>query len=63
LDEKNVDIRDKQVVIVGAGRLVGGPLAKLITERKPATLTVCTKNTKDLHIYTSKADIIVTAAG
>ena len=58
-----MDLKDKEVVIVGAGKLVGGPLAKMITERKPATLTICTKNTKDLHLYTTKADVIITAAG
>ncbi|PJE64749.1 MAG: hypothetical protein COU90_00570 [Candidatus Ryanbacteria bacterium CG10_big_fil_rev_8_21_14_0_10_43_42] len=55
-------LRDKRVVVVGSGMLVG----KLVSEwflREGATITTINKYTKDSIYYTKNADIIVTGAG
>lgn len=58
----NVDLRNKNIVIVGRGRLVGSPLAKLW---KISGLNVKTvdSSVKDLSAEVSQADILVTATG
>lgn len=48
LEEKNVSLAGKTIVLVGAGKLVGEPLSKFLITKKPATMIVCTKETKDL---------------
>ncbi|MDO9509961.1 MAG: bifunctional 5,10-methylenetetrahydrofolate dehydrogenase/5,10-methenyltetrahydrofolate cyclohydrolase [Candidatus Magasanikbacteria bacterium] len=52
----------KEVVIIGAGILVGKPLATILMQER-ATVTVCNSLTKDLKAKCLKADIIVTGAG
>jgi len=56
------DITGKDVVIVGKSNIVGKPLASLLME-KQATVTICHSLTKNLPEITSKADIVVLAAG
>jgi methylenetetrahydrofolate dehydrogenase (NADP+) / methenyltetrahydrofolate cyclohydrolase len=58
----NVELRGKQIAIVGKGRLVGGPLADM-WQGSNLDVTVLTKNTEDIGVELKKADIIVTAAG
>lgn len=58
----NVTLRDKHIVIVGNGRLVGSPLASL-WKNAGHNVTVCDENTSDLAAETLNADIIVTATG
>lgn len=59
-----IDISGKHVVLVGYGKLVGKPLAAMISlSNKQATLTVCNKQTKNLSYYTRQADILISAAG
>ncbi|MCS6790984.1 MAG: bifunctional 5,10-methylenetetrahydrofolate dehydrogenase/5,10-methenyltetrahydrofolate cyclohydrolase [Bacteroidia bacterium] len=56
----------KHVVVVGRGRLVGTPLALLLSRAAPygnATTTLCHTRTSDLYEHTQKADIVVVAAG
>jgi len=62
LEEYNIKLKGKKVVIIGKGRLVGKPLAKII-ERSGAKLTVCDDQTKDLALLTSQADILISATG
>jgi methylenetetrahydrofolate dehydrogenase (NADP+)/methenyltetrahydrofolate cyclohydrolase len=52
----------KTVAIIGAGRLVGRPLAPLL-ERAGAFVTVCNSKTEHLKEKTLAADIIVTGVG
>jgi methylenetetrahydrofolate dehydrogenase (NADP+)/methenyltetrahydrofolate cyclohydrolase len=62
----DIDAAGKHVVIVGRGRLVGLPLARLLLKRRrggDATVTVCHSRTTDLAGHTSRADILVLAAG
>lgn len=58
----NVTLKDRMIAIVGQGRLVGAPLAKLWSN---AGLTVVTHDihTQDLQGELRKADIIVAATG
>lgn len=56
----------KHVAIVGRGRLVGTPLALLLsrpTEYGNATVTLCHTRTENLYEHTRRADIVVVAVG
>jgi len=58
----NVDLKDKKILIVGRGRLVGKPLEKL-WKTTNLDVTVATKATKALGDLTANADVIVSATG
>lgn len=58
----NVNLKEKKIVLVGNGRLVGAPLAKL-WRASGLNVTVCDDKTKDLAKEVQAADIIVTATG
>lgn len=58
----NVDLRDKTIAIVGNGRLVGGPLAKL-WQTTGYNVTVYDDTTHDLTSVLRAAQVIVTATG
>lgn len=62
LDEYNVPIRGRRCVIAGRSRLVGRPLAQLLTARD-GTVTLCHSRTEDLPSLTRQADVLVCAAG
>jgi len=57
-----VKLKGKDIVVVGAGHLVGKPLTNLLMQAE-ATVTVCNKFTKNLKEKTKKADIIITGVG
>ena len=64
LKEYNIPVSGANVVIVGRSNIVGKPLANLLIRREyNATVTVCHTGTKDLAHHTSRADILVAAAG
>ena len=58
----NVELVGKQIVIVGHGRLVGKPLAKL-WRSSGLYVTVADKKTPDLAEVTRQADVLITATG
>lgn len=62
LEDANVNVAGKHVVIVGASMIVGKPLAAMLINRE-ATVTVCHKVTKHLADHCKAADILVTAVG
>jgi len=62
LEHENTKLEGKDVVIVNHSNIVGKPLAALFLNRN-ASVSVVHVFTKDLKSYTSKADILVTAAG
>lgn len=62
LQHENIEIRGKDVCVVGRSRLVGTPLIALLLNND-ATVTVCHTKTKDLKEKTSKADILIVAIG
>jgi methylenetetrahydrofolate dehydrogenase (NADP+)/methenyltetrahydrofolate cyclohydrolase len=58
----DVSLQGKAIAIVGNGRLVGAPLAKL-WQNAGYTVTVYDDTTKDLEAVLPDADVIVTATG
>jgi len=62
LDDLEVDLKGKHVVIVGAGVLVGKPLS-IIMMNQEATVVTCNVHTKNLREETKKADIIISGVG
>lgn len=62
LDEYNISVAGKHVVIVGRSKIVGRPLAALMINRD-ATVTVAHSKTKNLKEITSSADILISAVG
>ncbi len=62
LEEYNVPVKGKNVVIVGHSNVVGKPMAAMFLNRN-ATVSVCHVFTDDLKKYTLGADILVVAAG
>lgn len=62
LNNYNIELEGKNVVIVGRSNLVGKPLISLFLN-KNATVSVCHSKTNDLKSYTLNADILVVAVG
>lgn len=62
LKNNNVDIYQKNVVIIGRSIVVGKPLAILFLNEN-ATVTVAHSHTANLKEVTKKADILVSAVG
>ena len=62
LKNKKVEIKGKNVVIIGRSDIVGKPMAKLMLN-EDATVTICHSKTKDISLYTKTADIIIVAVG
>lgn len=58
----NVDLRGKQILIIGQGKLVGKPLAKQLNSEGHKVVTA-DRDTKILNKLSIEADIIITAAG
>jgi len=58
----NLDVKGKNITIVGAGALVGKPLSIMLLN-KQATVTTCNEHTRDLKKILKKSDIIVSAVG
>ncbi|MDI6602691.1 MAG: bifunctional 5,10-methylenetetrahydrofolate dehydrogenase/5,10-methenyltetrahydrofolate cyclohydrolase [Patescibacteria group bacterium] len=57
-----ISLLEKNVVIVGAGRLVGFPLAIQLLKEK-ITVSVLNEFTRNTPFFTKKADILVSAVG
>ncbi len=62
LNHYGVELKGKEVVIVGAGFIVGRPLSVLMLKRN-ATVSVCHIHTKDIREYTVRADVLISATG
>ena len=62
LAEYNVPTEGAEAVIIGRSRLVGRPIALLLTAAN-ATVTVCHSRTRDLAGHIQRADIVVAAVG
>jgi methylenetetrahydrofolate dehydrogenase (NADP+)/methenyltetrahydrofolate cyclohydrolase len=58
----NVDIKDKQILLIGRGKLVGGPLEKIL-KNSGYEVEVIDREIPDLKKRTLKADVIITATG
>lgn len=62
IQSTHVEVKGKEVVIVGASNIVGKPIAQILLNKR-ATVTVCHSRTADLALHTSRADILVCAVG
>ncbi len=62
LDEYNIDLQGKNVVILGRSNIVGKPLISCCLN-KNATVTVCHSKTENIEEYTKKADVLIVAIG
>lgn len=62
IDDKKINLKGKKALIIGAGLLVGRPLALELMERH-ATVIVANSTTKDLAGLCKSADIIISAVG
>ncbi len=57
-----IDIRGKNVVVVGRSLIVGKPMSMLLTNFD-ATVTLAHSQTADIREFTKKADIVIAAIG
>jgi len=62
LKQYKISLQGQHVVLVGAGNLIGKPLANILIQL-PLTLTVCSKESKNLTQLTRQADVLITGAG
>lgn len=61
-EEYRISLQDKYVVIVGAGTLVGKPVALWLLNEK-GTFSVVEEGTPDIAAFTRQADIIISGVG
>lgn len=62
LESAHLVVAEKQVTVIGSGRLVGVPVAKWCRQEGAHVMSV-TKETKDIATHTKNADIIICGAG
>jgi methylenetetrahydrofolate dehydrogenase (NADP+)/methenyltetrahydrofolate cyclohydrolase len=62
LEETGVDLKGKEVVVVGRSNNVGKPAA-LLCLAQHATVTVCHSRTQDLPGHVAAADVVIAAVG
>ena len=62
LDYYNIDVKGKNVVVIGRSLVVGKPLSMMLLN-KNATVTICHTKTLDIPSVTKNADIVITATG
>ncbi len=62
LNHNKIQLKDKNVVVVGRSELVGTPIA-VMCRNEGAHVTVCHSKTPDLAAETQKADILIVAVG
>ncbi|MBI4132082.1 MAG: bifunctional 5,10-methylenetetrahydrofolate dehydrogenase/5,10-methenyltetrahydrofolate cyclohydrolase [Candidatus Sungbacteria bacterium] len=60
--EYGIDYRSKHVVVVGAGTLVGKPVAAWLANEK-VSFTVVDEHTPDIAEFSRKADVIISGVG
>lgn len=62
LDYYKIDLKGKNVCVIGRSNLVGKPLIQLLLQ-KDATVSICHSKTSNITDYTKYADILIVAAG
>lgn len=62
LEDKGIDIKGTEAVVVGRSNIVGKPIAFMLLQ-KDATVTICHSKTVNLQEKINKADILVAAIG
>ena len=66
IDEINFITEGSKIVIIGRSKLVGIPLALLMSSKSSkgnATVTICHSKSKDIKSHTLEADIVIVATG
>ncbi|MFA5240577.1 MAG: bifunctional 5,10-methylenetetrahydrofolate dehydrogenase/5,10-methenyltetrahydrofolate cyclohydrolase [Phycisphaerae bacterium] len=65
LKSSGVELKGKEVVVVGHSEIVGKPIALMLlaSQMESPTPTVCHIATKDLRFHTKRADVILVAVG
>lgn len=58
----NVELRNKKIVVIGQGRLVGAPLARMMRASN-LDVTVVTKQSDDIIATVRDADVVISATG
>ncbi len=62
LEHSGVDLKGKEVVVVGRSNIVGKPVA-LMCLAEHATVTICHSRTRDLAEQVGRADVVIAAVG
>ena len=62
LKEYKIEIKNKNIVVVGRSELVGKPVSILL-EKEGGNITICHSKTENLSTYTKNADILISAVG
>ncbi len=62
LEEYNIDVQGKNVVIIGRSNIVGKPLIQCML-KKNGTVTICHSKTENIKKITADADILISAIG
>jgi len=62
VEESGAEVRGAEAVVVGRSVIVGKPAALMLLDRG-ATITICRTTTRDVAFHTSRADILIAAAG
>ena len=62
LERYGIEIENKNIAVVGRGRLVGKPLAAWLKLQK-VKFSIADKNTKNISSFIKKADIIISGTG
>lgn len=66
LDHARIAVEGLDVVIVGRSNVVGKPLAAMLMQKAPkrnCTVTVCHSATRNVGLFTARADLVVAAVG
>lgn len=62
LEQENIELEGKHVVILGRSDIVGKPMAQLCLA-KNATVTLCHSKTQNIRSLTQQADVLIVAIG
>ena len=62
IKEANVSFAGKKAAVIGRSKLVGTPVARLLTNEN-CTVTICHSRTKEIEKICSEADILIAAIG
>lgn len=62
LNGYNIELRGKQILLIGRGKLVGEPLEKILKD-SGLEVEVIDREVENLANFTKKADVIITATG
>lgn len=58
----NIEMKNKNILLIGKGKLVGAPLEKIL-KNAGHNVNIINREVNDISVYTIQADIIITATG